>query len=147
MDNRSVVQYVRLEKRKAELTAELKQVDQDLKALERTVVNEMVNAGFDEVSAEGRKLKLVPNVEASPVADRWAVVEALRAAGLDQYIPQNYNDSQLRAFIKEVAAEVISRAQDEGRIADADEIRAALPEPLSSALHVYLGHKLSSRKA
>jgi len=147
MDNKSIVKYVRLEKRKADLAAELKQVEHDLKTMERTVVNEMVNAGFDEVSAEGRKLKLVPNVEASPAADRWAVVEALRAAGLDQYIPQNYNDSQLRAFVKEIAAEVISRAQDEGRVADVEEIRAALPEPLGSALNVYLGHKLSSRKA
>ena len=147
MDTTKVKEYVCLEKRKDSLSAELKQVDQDLKALERVVVNEMVNAGFNEVSAEGRKLKLVPDVNASPVQDRWAVVEALKEAGLDQFIPPNYNDSQLRGFVKEVASEVISRAQDEERVASAEDIRAALPEPLGRALKVYLGHKLSSRKA
>jgi sugar-specific transcriptional regulator TrmB len=147
MDDAKVKQYVCLEKRKRDLDAELKQVEQDLKALERVVVNEMVNAGFNEVSADGRKLKLVPDVVASPVEDRWAVVEALKEAGLDQYIPQNYNDSQLRGFVKEIAAEVISRAQDEDRVASAEDVRAALPEPLGRALKVYLGHKLSSRKA
>ena len=147
MDDAKVKQYVCLEKRKRDLDAELKQVEQDLKALERVVVNEMVNAGFNEVSADGRKLKLVPDVNASPVQDRWAVVEALKEAGLDQYIPQNYNDSQLRGFVKEVAAEVISRARDEERVASAEDVRAALPEPLGRALKVYLGHKLSSRKA
>ena len=147
MDDAKVKQYVCLEKRKRDLDAELKQVEQDLKALERVVVNEMVNAGFNEVSADGRKLKLVPDVVASPVEDRWAVVEALKEAGLDQYIPQNYNDSQLRGFVKEIAAEVISRAQDEERVASAEDVRAALPEPLGRALKVYLGHKLSSRKA
>jgi hypothetical protein len=147
MDTTKVKEYVCLEKRKDSIAAELKQVDQDLKALERVVVDEMINAGFNEVSAEGRKLKLVPDVYASPVKDRWAIVEALKEAGLDQFIPQNYNDSQLRAFVKEIAGEVLSRAQDEERVASAEDVRAALPEPLGRALKVYLGHKLSSRKA
>lgn len=147
MDATKVREYVCLEKRKRDLDAELKQAEQDLKALERVVVNEMLNAGLNEVSADGRKLKLVPEVVASPVEDRWAVVEALKEAGLDQYIPQNYNDSQLRGFVKEIAAEVISRAKDGERVASAEDVRAALPEPLGRALKVYLGHKLSSRKA
>jgi hypothetical protein len=147
MDTAKVKEYVCLERRKDALAAELKQVEQDLKALERVVVNEMVNAGFNKVEADGRALKLVPDVQASPVEDRWAVVDALKEAGLDQYIPQNYNDSQLRGFVKEIATEVFSKAQDEERVASAEDIRAALPEPLGRALKVYLGHKLSSRKA
>ena len=147
MDTAKVKEYVCLEKRKDSLAAELKQVEQDLKALEHVVVNEMVNAGFNKVEADGRALKLVPDVQASPVEDRWHVVEALKEAGLDQFIPQNYNDSQLRGFVKEIAAEVFSRAQDEERVASAEYIRAALPEALGRALKVYLGHKLSSRKA
>jgi hypothetical protein len=147
MDTAKVKDYVCLERRKEALAAELKQVDQDLKALERVVVNEMVNAGFNKVEAEGRMLKLVPDVQASPVEDRWAVVDALKEAGLDQFIPQNYNDSQLRGFVKEIAGEVFSRAQQEERVASADDVREALPEPLGRALKVYVGHKLSSRKA
>ncbi len=147
MDTTKVKEYVCLERRKDALAAELKQLEQDLKALERVVVNEMINAGFNKVEADGRMLKLVPDVQASPMEDRWAVVEALKEAGLDQFIPQNYNDSQLRGFVKEIAAEVLDRAQREDRVASTDDIRAALPEPLGRALKVYLGHKLSSRKA
>ena len=147
MDTTKVKEYVCLERRKDALAAELKVVEQELKNLERVVVDQMVNAGFDEVSADGRKLKLVPDVHASPVEDRWAVVAALKEAGLEQFIPENYNDSQLRGFVKEIATEVLSRAKDENRLASAEDIRAALPEPLGRALKVYLGHKLSSRKA
>jgi hypothetical protein len=32
-------------------------------------------------------LKIVPEVFASPVEDRWSVGEPLKEAGLDQYIP------------------------------------------------------------
>jgi hypothetical protein len=147
MDTAKVKEYVCLERRMDALSAELKQAQHDLKDLERVVVNEMINAGFQEVTADGRKLKLKPKVEASPVQDRWVVVEALKEAGLDQFIPQNYNDSQLRGFVKEIASGVIALAEREERVATAEEIQAALPEPLGRALKVYLGHELSSRKA
>jgi hypothetical protein len=147
MNTAKVKEYVCLETRKRALDAELKQVDQDLKALERIVVDEMINAGFQKVEADGRTLKLVPDVLPSPVEGRLAVVDALREAGLDQFIPQNYNDSALRGYVKEIAREVIARAKDDGRVADAEEIRAALPEPLGRALKIYYGHKLSSTKA
>ena len=147
MDTAKVKEYVCLERRADALAAELKQAQHDLKQLEQVVINEMVNAGFQEVSADGRKLKLKPKVEASPVENRWAVVEALKEAGLEQFIPQNYNDSQLRGFVKEIASGVLALAAREERIATAEEIQAALPERLGRALKVYLGHELSSRKA
>jgi hypothetical protein len=147
MDAAKVKEYVCLERRKKDLVAELKQVEHDLKDLERVVVNEMLNAGFQEVTADGRTLELKPNVEASPAESRLAVIEALREAGLDQFIPPNYNDSQLRGFVKEIAAGVLALAEREERIATVEELRAAMPEPLGKALNIYLGHKLSSRKA
>ena len=75
------------------------------------------------------------------------MVEALKQAGLDQFIPQNYNDSQLRGFVKEIASGVLALAEREERVATAEEIQAAMPEPLGKALKVWLGHELSSRKA
>jgi hypothetical protein len=136
-----------LEKRKKDLGAELKQIQADLGRLETVVIDEMVCAGIQKVEVDGRTLKIVPAVFCSPVENRWAVVEALKEAGLDQFIPQNYNDAQLRSFVKETAAEVFARAGQEDRAATAEEIAAALPEPLGSALKIYLGHELSTRKA
>jgi len=147
MNTEKAKEYVCLEKRKKQLAAELKQVDHDLKLLECVVVNELVNAGCQAITVDGRMLELKPKVEASPVVDRWAVVEALKEAGLDQFIPQNYNDSQLRSFVKEIASGVLMLAEREDRMATAEEIQNAMPEPLGKALKVYLGHELSSRKA
>jgi len=147
LDTAKVKEYVCLERRVDALSAELKQAKHDLGELEAVVVNEMLNAGFQKVTADGRTLTLKPKVEASPVEDRWAVVEALKQAGLDQFIPQNYNDSQLRGFVKEIASGVLALAEREERVATAEEIQAAMPEPLGKALKVWLGHELSSRKA
>jgi hypothetical protein len=147
MNEKPLKEYVCLEKRKKDLDAELKGVRADLDRMEPVVIDEMVRAGFAEVEVDGRTLKIKPAVYCSPAEDRWAVVDALRQAGLDQFIPQNYNDAQLRSFVKETAADVLARAEEAGRAATAEEIAAALPDPLGSALKVYLGHELSSRKA
>ena len=146
MNEQPLKDYVSLEKRKKGLDDELKQVKAELDRLESVVIDEMVRAGVDKVAVDGRTLKITPAVFASPVEDRWAVVEALKQAGLDQFIPQNYNDSQLRSFVREVAAEVFAQAEERGTPATASEIADALPEPLGKALKIYLGHELSSRK-
>ena len=147
MNEQPLKEYVCLEKRKKDLKAELTQVTADLDRLETVVIDEMVRAGLQKVEVDGRTLKIVPAVFCSPLENRWAVVDALRQAGLDQFIPQNYNDAQLRSFVKETAAEVFARADQEDRFATAEEIAAALPDPLGRALKIYLGHELSSRKA
>ena len=147
MNEQPLKEYVCLEKRKKDLKTELTQVTADLDRLETVVIDEMVRAGLQKVEIDGRTLKIVPAVFCSPVENRWAVVDALKQAGLDQFIPQNYNDAQLRSFVKETAAEVFARAEEEDRVANAEEIAAALPEPLGRALKIYLGHELSSRKA
>jgi hypothetical protein len=147
MNTEPLKEYVCLEKRKKDLDAELKQVKADLDRLESVVIDEMVRAGLQKAEIDGRTLKIVPAVFCSPVEDRWAVVEALKQAGLDQFIPQNYNDAQLRGFVRETAAEVLARAQEDQRAATAEDVAAALPEPLGRALKIYLGHELSSRKA
>jgi isopentenyl phosphate kinase len=147
MDTTKVKEYVCLERRKKDLSAELKQVEHDLKDLERVVIDQLVNAGLDEVGADGRTLKLKPCVYISPVEGRYGVIEALKDAGLDQFIPPNYNDAQLRSFVEEIASGVRALAKREDRLATAEEIRAALPEPLARALTVIEGYKLSSTKS
>ncbi|MGA3099533.1 MAG: hypothetical protein ABSF25_24015, partial [Bryobacteraceae bacterium] len=122
MNEQPLKEYVCLEKRKKDLTAELKQIQADLDRLETVVIDEMVRAGVQKVEVDGRTLKIVPAVFCSPVENRWAVVEALKEAGLDQFIPQNYNEAQLRGFVKETAAEVFARADQEDRVATAEEI-------------------------
>jgi hypothetical protein len=140
-------EYVSLERRKKDLDAELKQVKADLDRLEEDVVREMVNAGLARVTVDHRTLKITRTVFASPVENRWAVVDALKQAGLDQFIPQNYNDSQLRSFVKEIASGVFALADEQEREPTPQEIADAMPAPLGAALKIYIGHELSSTKA
>jgi len=145
MDDKPVKEYVSLSKRITDLKAELKQAEHDKKELERVVVNEMINAGFDKVSADGRTLTIKRKVEASPVDGRRALTDALEEAGLDALI--SYNDSTIRAYVKEVAGPVLDLAEREQRDPTEEEIQAAFPDPVGRALKIFLGFELSNTKA
>ena len=145
MDSKPVKEYVSLSRRIGDLKAELKQAEHETKELEQIVVNEMINAGFQEVTADGRTLKLRRKVEAHPADGRRTLTEALQEAGLDALV--SYNDSTIRAYVKEVAAGVLDLAEREERDPTGEEIQAAFPEPVGRALTVHLGFELSNTKA
>ena len=86
MNEKPLKEYVSLEKRKKEIAAELKQVTADLNRLEVVVVDEIVNAGVQEVTVDGRILKPVPAIFCSPAKGRLAVVQrAARGASRRVY--------------------------------------------------------------
>lgn len=145
MNTEKVKEYVCLTKRVAGLKADLKQAEHEMKDLERVVVNEMANAGFRKVEADGRTLILKRKIEASPANGRRDLTDALREAGLDELI--SYSDPTIRAYVKEIAAGVFDLAEREERDPTEEEIRAAFPQPVSQALNFYLGFELSNRKA
>lgn len=145
MDTAKVKEYVCLVNRVAALKAELKQAEHDKKELERVVVDEMCNAGFKKVEADGRTLTLKRKVEASPANGRHDLTDALREAGLDELI--SYSDPTIRAYVKEVAGAVLDLAESEHRDPTEEEIRAVFPEPVARALTFFIGFELSNRKA
>ena len=145
MNEKPLKEYVSLEKRKKEIAAELKQVSADLNRLEVVVVDEIVNAGVQEVTVDGRILKPVPTIFCSPAKGRLAVVDALREAHLDEFIPPDFNDARLRSYVKEMAQDIFVRAGEESRLPTPKEVADALPAPLGPVLKIYLSHELSSR--
>jgi len=147
MNVQQLREFVSLENRKKDLDAELKAVKQQLDDLEEALVPQFVEDGVQKMTVDGRTVSLTQDVYASPLNDREDVVDALKHSELGQYVAENYNTNSLTAFVREVKREVESRAKDEGRMFDENDVRAALPEPLGRALKISFVHKLSSRKA
>jgi hypothetical protein len=138
-------EYVSLEKRKSELAAELKRVTAEATHLKEQAIEEIHNQGVTLVGVDDRILEIKRAVFVSARHGREGVIEALRQAKLDQFIPQNYYDKQLQSFVRELAAAVYSRADKENRVPTPQEVAAALPDPLGAALRFYFGHELSNR--
>jgi hypothetical protein len=145
-------EFVSLETHKKELDADLKATKQRLDELEQQIIPMFVEEGVPSMTVEAdgvkRTLSIYPDVYASPLNDREAVVDALKQAGLDQYVAENYNTNSLTSFVREIWKELLATAGREKRIVTEDDLRAALPLVLAGALKLSIIHKLSStRKA
>ena len=150
MNMEQLKEFVSLEGQKITLDAELKQVKQKLDELEELLVPQFIEDGVPSITVdvEGhtRTVRIEQEVYASPLNDREEVIEALRASELGQYVAENYNTQSLTAFVREVKREVETRAAKENRLYDEQEVRAALPAPLGTALKISFVHVLRSRK-
>ena len=148
MNQEQLKGFVCLEKRKRDLDAELKQVKQQIDDLEQALIPQFIELGADpSVRLDGMTIWLVQEIYASPVNDRQEVADALKLSELGQYVAENYNSNSLSAYVREVTREVAARFKKEERMYDAEDVRAALPDPLGKTLKLSFVHKLSSRKA
>jgi len=143
-------EFVSLEARKKELDAELKAANQKLDELEEKIIPMFIEEGVPSMAVEAdghtRTLSIYPDVCASPLNDRDEVVDALKQSELGQYVAENYNTNSLTSFVREIWKELRETASRDQRAVDENDLRAALPAPLGSALKVGIKFKLSSTR-
>jgi hypothetical protein len=147
MNMEQLKEFVALEKRKRDLDSELKAIGARLDDLEQALVPQFLADGVASMKVDGRTVYIAQDIHASPVNDRAEVISALKSSELGQYVSENYNTQSLRAFVREVAEEARLRCQQQDRLFTEEEVRAALPSPLSDALKISFVHSLRSRKA
>ena len=85
-----------------------------------------------------RSLKIGSDVFASPIeGDKDSVIEALKATeGLEDYVTESFNSQSLQGYVREIARDVQCACTEEGRLYDADAIKAAIPAALASKLKI-----------
>jgi len=147
MNMEQLKEFVALEKRKRDLDSELKAIGARLADLEQALVPQFLADGVASMKVDGRTVYIAQDIQASPLNDRAEVIAALKRSELGQYVSENYNTQSLRAFVREVAEEARLRCQQQDRLFTEEEVRTALPSPLSEALRISFVHSLRSRKA
>jgi len=147
MNMEQLKEFVALEKRKRDLDSELKAIGTRLDDLEQALVPQFLADGVASMKVDGRTVYIAQDIHASPANDRAEVIAALKRSELGQYVAENYNTQSLRAFVREVAEEARLRCQQQDRLFTEEEVRTALPSPLSDALKISFVHSLRSRKA
>jgi hypothetical protein len=140
-------EFVCLETRKRELDSELKALAARIDDLEQVLVPQFLADGVASMKVAGRTVYIAQDIQASPLNDRAEVIAALKRSELGQYVSENYNSQSLRAFVREVAEEARLRCQQQERLFTEEDVRTALPSPLSDALKISFVHSLRSRKA
>ena len=146
MNMEQLKEFVALETRRRELDSELKAIAARIDDLEQALLPQFLADGVASMKVDGRTVYIAQDIYASPAGDRAEVITALKRSNLGQYVSENYNTQSLRAYVREVAEEARLRCQQQDRLFTEEEVRRALPSPLSEALKVSFVHSLRSRR-
>lgn len=147
--------FIAAANKKAELEAALKVVKKEMADLEPAILDQFIEAGMQNTKVDGRVVYIQNDIFASPAAGeddeeggdtRAKVAEALAQTEYAPLAKLNYNAQSLNAAIREIAREVETACEADGRMFDAQAVEDALPEPLKGVLKVSFVAKLRSRK-
>jgi hypothetical protein len=90
MNDEQVREFVRLEKEKRRAEAELGVIEKRIKDLKEVLLPQFLAANCQHTSVDGRTVYVHTDIRPSMVNGREAVVAALEAEGLEQYIGVNH---------------------------------------------------------
>ena len=96
--------FVRLSEERARMKARLKSVEEDLADIHGDLMRFFERAGIQNLSAGGFTAFVERKVFAGFVNSREELIKGLKRARLGDYVRENYNDSQLSAYVRELDA-------------------------------------------
>lgn len=140
MDTESLARYVELEQRKRDLKNDLKDVNSEIEALEEKLLPQFEAAGVQNMRINGMTVYIHRQLWAgAPEGNREAVIGALRASGLEDYVVENFNTQSLSAWVREQVA-----MSDDDELED---VYDALPESFRGNVNISERFELRSRRS
>lgn len=98
-------QYAMLDERKRELDNQLNDVKEKMKEVEDELLTFFEKKGISNISIAGKTLYLHRQLWAGYKNDMDNAVEALKKAGLNDYVRENFNTHSLSAYFRELYRE------------------------------------------
>ena len=140
---RSLAEYAKLDARKKELKSELEMITRELTELEAELLPEMAESGIQNLKVSDgnggfRTVYIKRQVWAGHNGDKQALCQALKEAGLDEYVQPNFNSNQLSAWVREF---------DPDRNLTENEILERIPKPIAEHLKVTEKFNLTTTKS
>ncbi len=146
MNTAELKEFVALEDEEDALKATLKVIGTRLAELSESLTQQFVQDGIQSTRIDGRTVYLRRDIYASAKdGNKEAVVAALKACNLGQYVKEDYNANSLKAYVREMVREAEEQARAEGRVID--DPAKALPEHLAATLNISTVFSVSSRRS
>jgi len=104
LDTERMQKFVELEQKKKQLEWDLQRIKDEMTAVETDIIDDLIDNDVDKVSVRGRLLYPKRQVVAN-VHNKQAAIEAIKKAGLTEYVGESYNANQISAYLRECDAE------------------------------------------
>ena len=146
MNAAKLKEFVKLEGEKSDIKTRLKAIETRLGELDESLTRQFIEDGIQSTNIDGRTVYLHREIFASAKnGDKEAVVTALKACDLGQYVREDYNANSLKAFVREMVKEAEEQARLEKRVID--DPATAVPPQLAATLNISTVFSVASRRS
>lgn len=138
------LKFARLTQLKRDLNEQLREVEQQLDALESALLPYFGQGGYQTISLGGYTLAPVRVPWVYPLAgvSRQTVCEALKLSGLGRLVKEEYSTQSLTLYVKELEDHhKLMQGQEPG------ELKVLLPTPLQAVLEAKRAHHLRATRS
>ena len=102
---KNVQRFAELQQEKRELKDQISDVDQELKDLERHILDHFAESGVQSMKTDQGTVYMRRDLYASLDGDRGDAMEALVSEGLEDFIKTDFNLNQISAYVRELDRE------------------------------------------
>ena len=100
MDTILAKEFVELDTLIKDLDRSVKEAKKKREDLGKKIMDEMIDEGVNKITLNGKTLYIKRTVWAK-YPSREDAIQALKEAGLNEYVKENFNNMQLSAFLRE----------------------------------------------
>jgi hypothetical protein len=145
MNTELVREWMLLDERKRQLKAELEDVEEQITQKIDAVTDEFVNSGVNNIRIDGRTVYVACDRWPKVKGDKPALVAAMKANGLGDFVKEDFNTQSLRGVMNEwIRTRMDELTPDERAVFDVND---AIPEALRESLGVSEVYSIKSRKS
>ena len=146
MNTAELKEFVKLEGEKSDIKTRLKAIEARLSELDESLTRQFIEDGIQSMNIDGRMVYLHREIFASPKdGNKEAVLTALKACDLGQYVREDYNANSLKAYVREMVHEAEEQARFEDRVIT--DPAAAVPQQLAETLNISTVFSVASRRS
>lgn len=102
MDTETLARFTELAEEERALKARMADVKQEKERLEEQLLNQFVDAGVQNTKINGMTVYVHRQVWANHNGDKQALINALKNAGLEELVSENYSTQTLSAWYREL---------------------------------------------
>jgi hypothetical protein len=116
--------YAALHRRRTELEVQLRAVNDQIDALQPTLMDDFSRQGITSLTVDGRTVYLHRRTWATvrQGVDRREVVDVLRSSGLGHFVSETFNTNTLSAYVRELEEEGEGLPDELDRVVKVSEV-------------------------
>lgn len=101
MNTEELLRYAELDEKKKLVEVELDKIKASMNEVEHMLIDDLIMSGINSLKLSTGRTIYIHNQIWAKISDRKEAINALKEAGMTEYIEENFNTNSISAYVRE----------------------------------------------